>query len=172
VTNHALIGIANADAAAVADEFAAGLQAGHDRRAEILNQQFAADIVWGSPYGALVEAYDELHAIHTRFQQRATTDVRFRYRVHHVLAVTEGVIIAHIAREGFLPDGKPGRHHLGMMGDIKSERWATSSWNRWATSNWNGGRFASESAHARCFSTWRASSSDIGSVFWSNGRAA
>jgi hypothetical protein len=38
----------------VVESFAAGLQAGHDQRdADILNGQFAADVVWGSPYGAL-----------------------------------------------------------------------------------------------------------------------
>jgi hypothetical protein len=40
----------------VVDSFAAGLQAGHDQRdADILNRQFAADVVWGSPYWALGE---------------------------------------------------------------------------------------------------------------------
>ena len=30
---------------------------------------------------------------------------------------------------------RTGRHHHGMLGDIKSERWATSSRNDWATSS-------------------------------------
>jgi hypothetical protein len=37
-----------------------GLQTRHDRReADILNQQFATDVAWGSPYGALVIGYDQ-----------------------------------------------------------------------------------------------------------------
>jgi uncharacterized protein (TIGR02246 family) len=93
---------------AVAQAFAAGLQAGHDQRdAEALNHQFAADVIWGSPYGALVEGYERLHPIHVRFQQRPETGAEFRYRVRHVLAVSEDVIVAHIARLELSPDGKP-----------------------------------------------------------------
>ena len=81
------------------DSFAAGLQAGHDQRdADILNGQFAADVVWGSPYGALVDGYEQLHPIHVRFQQKATGTPAFRYDVRHVLALGEDVVVAHIAR--------------------------------------------------------------------------
>jgi uncharacterized protein (TIGR02246 family) len=98
----------NAEAAAVAQAFAAGLQAGHDQRdANVLNHQFAADVIWGGPYGAVVEGYERLHPIHVRFQQQPATGVEFHYRVRHVLAVSEDVIVAHIARLAFSPNGKP-----------------------------------------------------------------
>jgi hypothetical protein len=107
VTIRAAIGVVNIEAAAVAEAFAAGLQAGHDQRdAEVLNRQFAADVIWGSPYGALVEGYERLHPIHIRFQQQPATEVEFRYRVRHALAVSEDVIVAHIARLAISPDGK------------------------------------------------------------------
>ena len=108
MTIRATIGVPSTEAAAVAQAFAAGLQAGHDQRdAELLNRQFAADVVWGSPYGALVEGYQRLHPIHVRFQQKPATGVEFHYKVCHVLAVNEDVIVAHIARLAISPDGKP-----------------------------------------------------------------
>jgi uncharacterized protein (TIGR02246 family) len=95
------------DATAVAQEFVAGLQAGHDARdADVLNARFAADVVWGSPYGALVEGYDQLHPIHVRFQQRADGP-RARYEVRHAMAVRDDVVIAHVARLVLGPDGRP-----------------------------------------------------------------
>ena len=108
MTAHPDVGVVNPEAAAVAQAFAAGLQVGHDRRdAELLNAQFAADVIWGSPYGALVEGYERLHPIHVRFQQKPQTEVGFHYQVRHVLAVGDDVIVAHIARLGMLPDGTP-----------------------------------------------------------------
>jgi uncharacterized protein (TIGR02246 family) len=108
VTIRAEVGVANREAAAVAEAFAAGLQAGHDRRdAELLNRQFAADAIWGSPYGALVEGYERLHPIHIRFQRQPKPPVDFHYQVRHVLAVSDDVIVAHIARVATSPDGQP-----------------------------------------------------------------
>jgi uncharacterized protein (TIGR02246 family) len=102
------IAIESADSEAAVRAFAAGLQAGYDQRdAEVLNRQFAADVIWGSPYGALVDGYDRLHPIHVRFQQKPRTGQAFRYHVRHVLAVREDVVIAHIARLALGPDGEP-----------------------------------------------------------------
>jgi uncharacterized protein (TIGR02246 family) len=94
----------------VVARFAAGLQRGHDSRdADILNAQFAADVAWGSPFGALVLGFDELHAIHTSFQARARhgQGTAFRYEVRHVMPVTDGVVVAHIARLALGEDGDP-----------------------------------------------------------------
>jgi uncharacterized protein (TIGR02246 family) len=89
----------NPEAQAAAEEFASGLQAGHDQRdADVLNRQFARDVVWGSPYGALVEGYENLHPIHVRFQERKGAKPRVRYEVRHVEAVSADVVITHIAR--------------------------------------------------------------------------
>lgn len=102
------LGTADAKARAAAEAFAAGLQSGHDRRdADILNHQFAADVVWGSPYGALVEGYDRLHPIHVAFQENGKGKPAFRYRVRHVLALGEDVVVAHIARLALGADGEP-----------------------------------------------------------------
>ena len=99
--------MANAEAEAAVQTFMAGLQAGHDRRdAEVLNAQFAADVAWGSPYGALVVGYDQLHPIHALFQQNAGAQT-FRYQVRHVVAVSDDVVVAHIARLALAEDGEP-----------------------------------------------------------------
>jgi uncharacterized protein (TIGR02246 family) len=80
-------------------EFATGLQAGHDQRdADVLNRQFAHDVAWGTPYGALVEGYDTLHPIHVRFQDPNGPKTRVRYEVRRVEAVSADVVVAHIAR--------------------------------------------------------------------------
>jgi uncharacterized protein (TIGR02246 family) len=102
------LGTTNAEAVAAAELFAIGLQAGHDLRdADILNHQFAADVVWGSPFGALVDGYDQLHPIHVEFQRRATGTPAFRYEVRHVLPLGDDVVVAHIARLALGSDGKP-----------------------------------------------------------------
>jgi hypothetical protein len=63
----ATLHIAVDDTTELVDAFVSGLQAGHDRRdADVLNRQFATDISWGTPYGALVDWFDQLHPIHVR----------------------------------------------------------------------------------------------------------
>ncbi len=104
------LGIVNPDTEAAVHAFAEGLQAGLDRHsAGILNRQFAADVVWGSPYGALVNGYDQLHPIHVRFQERPTAGAAHRYSVEHILAVSEDVVIAHIAKIAMSSDDVPLR---------------------------------------------------------------
>ncbi len=108
MTGRPALGGDAAAATGVAEEFAAGLQAGHDGHdADVLNKQFAADVIWGTPYGALVDGYDELHPIHVRFQADAAEEPKFRYRVRHVLAVSDDVVVAHIARLALAADGRP-----------------------------------------------------------------
>jgi uncharacterized protein (TIGR02246 family) len=102
------VGVPCADAETAVDAFAAGLQAGHDRHdAEILNRQFATDVIWGSPFGALIDGYDQLHPIHVRFQRDAEHKPAFRYQVRHVLALGEDVVVAHIARLALGHDDEP-----------------------------------------------------------------
>jgi uncharacterized protein (TIGR02246 family) len=72
-----------------------------------LNRQFAADVAWGSPFGALVDGYDALHPIHVRFQKEGGAGPPFRYQARHVLAVADDVVIAHIARLALGADDQP-----------------------------------------------------------------
>lgn len=108
MSNRRVLGIDNPQAEAAVQAFVAGLQAGYEQRdAEVLNHQFAADVIWGSPFGALVEGYDQLHPIHVRFQEKPRTGPAFRYEVRHVMAVADDVLIAHIARLAVGPGGSP-----------------------------------------------------------------
>jgi uncharacterized protein (TIGR02246 family) len=108
ITERPALGVLRADTTQVVDAFVAGLQSGHDQRdANILNQQFAADVVWGSPYGALVSGYDQLHPIHARFQAKSGGGPPFHYVLRHAMRVTDDVLIAHIARVAMNPNGEP-----------------------------------------------------------------
>lgn len=88
----------------------AELQRGLDARdATIYNASFAADVMWGSPYGATVNGYDELHAIHERLHAQGAAGPagpRSRYDVVRTMAVAAGVVLAHVRRVALTPDGR------------------------------------------------------------------
>lgn len=108
MANRPSLGREHPDAEAAVDAFASGLQAGHDLHdAEILNRQFAVDVSWGSPYGALINGYEDLHPIHVRFQRDAPDRPTFRYRVRRVFPIGDDVVVAHIARLALGTDGEP-----------------------------------------------------------------
>jgi uncharacterized protein (TIGR02246 family) len=84
------------------------LQQGWDQRdADITNRHFAADMAWGSPYGATVHDYDQLHAIHTRLKQQSTGGAASRYEIVRAFAVSDDVIVAHVARYALDAQGHP-----------------------------------------------------------------
>ncbi|MBA8824740.1 hypothetical protein FHX42_002087 [Saccharopolyspora lacisalsi] len=84
--------------AAVAD-FAAELQEGLDTAsAEAYDRSFAADVMWGSPYGRTLTDIDELMAIHRRLMA-AEVAPPSRFEVAGVLGPAPGVAIAHIRRQ-------------------------------------------------------------------------
>jgi hypothetical protein len=85
--------------------FVTGLQVGHDRRdADILKRQFAADVIWGGPFGALVNGYEQLHPIHVRLQAESHGGTPFHYVARHMLRVSDDVVIAHTARVAVGPN--------------------------------------------------------------------
>lgn len=87
------------DADRAARALAAELQAGRDANdAGVFNRHFAADIMWGSPLGATVSGYDELHAIHTTLARAHRGGESSRYEVVRVLAPAPGVAVAQIRR--------------------------------------------------------------------------
>jgi PPOX class F420-dependent enzyme/OxyR family protein len=82
------------------------LQAGWDARdAGISNRHVAADILWGSPFGATVHDYGELHAIHTRLKRQGRGGPAARFEVVRVLAPAPGVALAQVRRTALDPDG-------------------------------------------------------------------
>jgi len=88
--------------------FVAELQEGYDRRdADITNRHFAADLIWGSPFGATVTGYDDLHAIHLRLKERGVGGPGSRYEIVQTLAPAPGVAVAHVRRVPLDADGNP-----------------------------------------------------------------
>jgi PPOX class F420-dependent enzyme/OxyR family protein/uncharacterized protein (TIGR02246 family) len=76
----------------------AELQAGlHDQDAEIYNRHFSADVMWGSPYGATVDGYERLHAIHRRMHASGDHGDS-RYEIVRVLTPTPDVALAQVRR--------------------------------------------------------------------------
>ncbi|HEX7736830.1 MAG TPA: SgcJ/EcaC family oxidoreductase [Ktedonobacteraceae bacterium] len=88
--------------------FVSELQQGWDHRnTAISNRHVAADVAWGSPYGATVHGYDQLHAIHTRLKQQGIGGSASRYEIVRAFAVSDDVIVAHVARYALDPEGRP-----------------------------------------------------------------
>lgn len=84
------------------------LQAGWDQHdADLANRHFAADIMWGSPFGATVHGYEELHAIHVRLKQQRRGGPSSRFEIVRVLAPAPGVAVAQVRRVALDPDGQP-----------------------------------------------------------------
>jgi|SRR5581483_10293016 len=96
------------DAFGAVARLVAELQAGWDSRdAEISNRHFAADVLWGSPFGATVRGYDELHAIHVRLKQQGRGGPASKFEVVSVLAPAPGVAVAQVRRTALDADGQP-----------------------------------------------------------------
>jgi uncharacterized protein (TIGR02246 family) len=99
--------VSAADARAAVESLVAELQAGIDRRdADTYSRHFAADVIWGSPYGATVSGYERLHAIHERLHRNAPVG-RSRYVTERVLTPVPGVAVAQVRRVALGDDGEP-----------------------------------------------------------------
>jgi uncharacterized protein (TIGR02246 family) len=84
------------------------LQAGWDQHdANISNRHFAADVMWGSPFGATVHGYEELHAIHARLKEKRRGGSSSRFEIVRVLAPAPGIAVAQIRRVALGPEGQP-----------------------------------------------------------------
>jgi uncharacterized protein (TIGR02246 family) len=98
--------VAATEARAAVESLVAELQAGIDGSdADTYNRHFAADVIWGSPYGATVSGYERLHAIHERLHHNAPVD-RSRYVTERVLAPAPDVAVAQVRRVALGDDGQ------------------------------------------------------------------
>ena len=84
------------------------LQTGWDQHdADLSNQHFAADVMWGSPFGATVHGYEKLHAIHVRLKQQGKGGLSSRFEIVRVLVPAPGVAVAQVRRVALEYDGQP-----------------------------------------------------------------
>jgi PPOX class F420-dependent enzyme/OxyR family protein/uncharacterized protein (TIGR02246 family) len=97
------------------DDLVAELQAGWDNHdADITDRHFANDILWGSPFGATLQGYEALHAIHVRLKQQGRGGTSSRYEIVQALSPTPNVAIAHVRRVALDDDGQP----IGPNSDV------------------------------------------------------
>ncbi|MFB4303238.1 hypothetical protein [Actinomadura sp. NTSP31] len=82
----------------VAADFATMLQrAGETRDADLYDSAFAADVLWGSPFGATVAGYPELNAIHRRLMAGNAAPPS-RFEVVTAITPAPGVVVTQIRR--------------------------------------------------------------------------
>jgi uncharacterized protein (TIGR02246 family) len=94
-----------ADLDAAVRELVQHLQGGADAGdADVYDGMFAADVLWGSPYGAVLAGYDQLNAIHHRLMA-ASAAPRSRFEPVQAVAPAPGVVVAHIRRQALSADG-------------------------------------------------------------------
>jgi PPOX class F420-dependent enzyme/OxyR family protein len=101
-------GAAAFEAAQAAASLVGELQAGWDAHdADVSNRHFAADIIWGSPFGATVHNYEDLHAIHVRLKHEARGGSAARFEIVKVVTPAPGVALAQVRRIALGDDGEP-----------------------------------------------------------------
>jgi PPOX class F420-dependent enzyme/OxyR family protein/uncharacterized protein (TIGR02246 family) len=112
-------GLATGGAAEAVQGLVAKLQAGLDSRdADVYNRHFAADVIWGSPFGATVHGYDRLHAIHIQLKREQRGGPSSRYEIVAVLSPAPDVALAQVRRVALDPDGQPVTPSADMTGSF------------------------------------------------------
>jgi uncharacterized protein (TIGR02246 family) len=96
------------EARGAVDAFVAELQAGVDTRdADVFNGHFAADVLWGTPFGDTVLGYDTLHDVHRRMLPQRVGGASSRYETVRVSAPAPDVAVAQVRRVAMAEDGTP-----------------------------------------------------------------
>jgi len=112
-------GLATGGAAEAVQGLVAKLQAGLDSRdADVYNRHFAADVIWGSPFGATVHGYDRLHAIHIQLKREQRGGPSSRYEIVAVLSPAPDVALAQVRRVALDPDGQPVTPSADLTGSF------------------------------------------------------
>jgi uncharacterized protein (TIGR02246 family) len=104
----AVDGAAAQEAAAAVSLLVQELQAGWDQHdAEITDRRLASDVLWGSPFGAIVRGYEPLHEIHVRLKQQGMGGRSSRFEIAQHLVAGPGVVLAHVRRVALDDEGQP-----------------------------------------------------------------
>lgn len=87
------------------DDLIDHLQRGYDTGdADLFDQPFAANILWGTPKGAVVKGFSELNRIHRTMMTGSPFQPPSRFELEQFVTPAPGVIVAHIRRRA-LNDG-------------------------------------------------------------------
>ena len=101
-------GVEPGEARAAVEALVAELQAGLDTRdADVYNRHFADDVLWGSPFGAVLQGYERLHQIHVQLNAEQRGGPASRYEVEAVLSPAPDVVVTQVRRVALGPDGVP-----------------------------------------------------------------
>jgi uncharacterized protein (TIGR02246 family) len=105
---------ARAAAAAAVDRLVAALQDGVDHAdADTYDAQFASDVLWGSPYGATLQGYPFLNAVHHSLMAGGVAPPS-RFEVVQLMAPVPGVAIAHVRRHDRTANDDKGFSEMAM----------------------------------------------------------
>ncbi|MEU6564769.1 SgcJ/EcaC family oxidoreductase [Nocardia nova] len=89
----------------VAAHLAAELQrAGETGDADLYDNSFAADVLWGTPFGATVIGYDTLNSIHHKLMS-AQVAPQSVFEVVNASSPAPGVVVTQIRRRATDPEG-------------------------------------------------------------------
>lgn len=100
-------------------EFVQQLQQAIDEgNADHFNFRFAEDVLWGSPFGAVADGYEQIHSIHERmFSTIVAVKGASQYHVEHVRFVSPAVAVAYVRRLGAKNDA-PDRDKPGSFDEL------------------------------------------------------
>ncbi|MBL1409942.1 YybH family protein [Sphingobacterium faecale] len=71
----------------------------------LFNQRFAQDILWGSPFAAIANGYDQIHSIHKQmFSSVTPVKGAAKYEAENIRFVSEQVAIAYVRRISKIPN--------------------------------------------------------------------
>jgi uncharacterized protein (TIGR02246 family) len=103
-------------------ELVSSLQRGLDAHdADVYNERFAADVIWGGPFGATVTGFEPLHAIHRKLLANSAAGAS-RYEIVTVSAPAPDVAVAQVRRTPLDADDQFAEMALYVLVK-RGERW-------------------------------------------------
>jgi len=67
--------------------------------ADLFNSDFANDILWGSPFGAIVNDYEHIHAIHQKmFAGNENNKGKISYETEYIRFLSDTIAIAYVRK--------------------------------------------------------------------------